>query len=452
MYQVVASLYETNYKEAEELIWTVGTNIKIIVALVISLFLIYLIIVKRNSSQSLSFNKPFSFAVVGVCILCILVAKLIGVRFSRVYPVSAISYNIKYFNEIYSFKRTYANLNYQFSGDIDSPGELKETYILIIGESARKASMSLYGYSRETTPVLQHFLAISRKSIIPYTDATSVSSFTRASVPVMLSSANAKSISELQNYPSIIKIFNAAGYKTFLISSQPRRGFHSDVISTIMNDVMSSIYLEDLNTPDKAYDEAIIPFLQQCLNDSSHKKLILVHLEGSHSWYQKRYPSSHSFFRGDDLVTTYDNSIRYTDFVLGKIINIVLNSEQAISVLYVSDHGENLNDHNNNTFGHGQKHFTKYELEIPFIFIFNPAFVETKTSKVKELMKRMHDPVSHDHVSHTLLGLAGIYDEQEYDESKDLTSPNFLEQDLYVIDRNMNIFSLTLAIQGISSK
>ncbi|MCZ6594187.1 MAG: phosphoethanolamine transferase, partial [Bacteroidetes bacterium] len=346
---------------------------------------------------------------------------------------------------IYSFKRTYANLNYQFSGDIDSPGELKETYILIIGESARKASMSLYGYHRDTNPILQNFMATYRQNIIPYTNAISVSPFTRASVPVMLSVTDAKSIKALKYRPSIIKIFNAVGYKTFLISNQPRRGFHHDVISTMMKDVASSIYLEDVGSVDKTYDAAVIPFLERCLKDTSNKKLIVIHLIGSHYNYKERYPPNHSFFEGESLVTTYNNSIRYTDLVLGEIAKVVLNSDQAIAVLYVSDHGENLNDNNDNNFGHGRNDFTQYELEIPFIFIFNSAFIETKTSKVEKLIKRKNYAVSHDHVSHTLLGLAGIYDDQVYKESKDLASPFLFEQGRYVIDRDdMNIFLVNL--------
>ncbi len=444
MYQVVGSVYETNVEEAQELIWIIIRAIQILAAILVAFFLIYLIILRRNFHKPLVLNKLFCLTVVVTCIVSILGMNLLGIRFSKVYPFSAVRYQIKYFKEIYRFRKTYEGLNYEFSGRIDSPSNLRETYILIIGEAARKASMSIYGYPQNTTPILQNLVKTRCKNVIPYTNAISASAFTRVSVPIMLSVTDAESLRQLAYSPSIIRIFNAVGYKTFLISNQPRRGFHQDVISTMMKDVAYSVYLEDIGYLDRTYDAAVIPFLRQCLKDTCNKKLIVVHLMGSHYNYKERYPPDFSFFGEEGLVTTYNNSIRYTDYVFGGIAKEVLKSDEAIALLYASDHGENLNDNNDGNTGHGLREFTRYELEIPFIFVLNAAFIEVKASKVERLIKRTNHAVSHDHVSHSLLGLAGIYDNQVYQESKDLSSLRFLEQERYVIDRDMNIFLVNL--------
>jgi hypothetical protein len=88
-------------------------------------------------------------------------------------------------------------------------------------------------------------------------------------------------------------------------------------------------------------------------------KLIAFHMIGSHGpTYYQRYPAEHRHFmpecaRSDienctqeQLVNTYDNTIRHTDYVLAQMIEKLKQySEQYNTVLlYVSDHGESLGE------------------------------------------------------------------------------------------------------------
>ncbi|WP_236496191.1 sulfatase-like hydrolase/transferase, partial [Escherichia coli] len=80
---------------------------------------------------------------------------------------------------------------------------------------------------------------------------------------------------------------------------------------------------------------------------------------GSHGpTYYLRYPESHKYFKPtcdrsdiencthEQLINTYDNTIRYTDYIISKLIDklIEYKDEYDTVLLYVSDHGESLGE------------------------------------------------------------------------------------------------------------
>ena len=108
----------------------------------------------------------------------------------------------------------------------------------------------------------------------------------------------------------------------------------------------------------RCYDEDVIPLLTDNLQSyTSGYRFIVLHLGGgSHGPnYQKRYPPEFQRFHPmcldadvvnqctvDELYNSYDNTILYTDYVLGKIINTLYNSGAPYVFIYISDHGESL--------------------------------------------------------------------------------------------------------------
>lgn len=122
------------------------------------------------------------------------------------------------------------------------------------------------------------------------------------------------------------------------------------------------------------YDEDLLQKLDEILpkadaSSSAHyryrKLFVVLHTYGSHFNYQERYPRSFAYFKPDsrseaksenrrDLLNAYDNTIRYTDYILHGIIERLQKWEgiqtktdgvygQPISaMLYTSDHGENI--------------------------------------------------------------------------------------------------------------
>ncbi|HAY9078704.1 TPA: phosphoethanolamine transferase, partial [Shigella boydii] len=91
-----------------------------------------------------------------------------------------------------------------------------DTYVLIVGESVRVDNMSLYGYTRSTTPQVE----AQRKQIKLFNQAISSAPYTALSVPLSLTADSVLS-HDIHNYPdNIINMANQAGFQTFWLSSQ----------------------------------------------------------------------------------------------------------------------------------------------------------------------------------------------------------------------------------------
>ena len=85
----------------------------------------------------------------------------------------------------------------------------------------------------------------------------------------------------------------------------------------------------------------------------NRKQFIVLHTYGSHFNYRERYPSEDAFFLPDypveaevkyrdNLVNAYDNTIRYTDGFLARLIHMLEEQQVDAAMLYTSDHGEDI--------------------------------------------------------------------------------------------------------------
>jgi glucan phosphoethanolaminetransferase (alkaline phosphatase superfamily) len=124
-----------------------------------------------------------------------------------------------------------------------------------------------------------------------------------------------------------------------------------------------------------SYDEAIFPFIDKILKDRNKKRLIFIHLMGSHSEAGKRYPSAFGKFHSEkeEFKNEYYNSIAYTDFILDNIIKKLEGSSSI--VLYLSDHGQSIED------GAYRHSLTKKGFDVPF-FIWYSDSVEKNYRKL----------------------------------------------------------------------
>lgn len=289
------------------------------------------------------------------------------------------------------------------------------TLVLVIGESASKNHMSLYGYKRKTTPLLEDM----NDDLIIFQDVISSFSQTHTSLRVALTEASTQNNQDARNALSIIDVANAAGFKTFWFSNQES---FSPLLYTLASFSHESRFI---NTADrKRLDENILPLLEKSVKDNAHKKLIVLHLIGSHFPYEPRYPESQAFFDSDDSIgvqayaenlsshelewiNQYDNSIRYKDYLLGEMIEILKLSDQSTVFIYTSDHGEEVFD--SGPFkGHRPDNVTSNMVEIPFIMWANPLFKNEYSGLLAEAKNQKNAPVVLDDLYHTILDLSGI--------------------------------------------
>ncbi len=238
-----------------------------------------------------------------------------------------------------------------------------ENIVVLVGESVRKQNMSLYGYQRETTPNE----AAERDNMLLYQNAYSPAAITNMSVPIVLSNIDINNYQkELKKLgDNIVNAANHSGYNTFWYSTQG--GAHG--ITAIATYSKNKKFLN-------GYDEAVIPYLKEALKDSSPKKLIVLHINGSHPYACDKYPPKEAVWEGG-IDECYDNSIRYTDKIIGQIFELLKNKNSAL--VYFSDHGQIKE---NEIYKHGDY---REAVQVPYFVWFSPSIkTDKKGQKIEE--------------------------------------------------------------------
>ncbi|MFN1950313.1 sulfatase-like hydrolase/transferase [Escherichia coli] len=237
-----------------------------------------------------------------------------------------------------------------------------DTYVLIVGESVRVDNMSLYGYTRSTTPQVE----AQRKQIKLFNQAISGAPYTALSVPLSLTADSVLS-HDIHNYPdNIINMANQAGFQTFWLSSQSAFRQNGTAVTSIAMRAMETVYV-------RGFDELLLPHLSQALKQKTQqKKLIVLHLNGSHEPACSAYPQSSAVFQPqDDQDACYDNSIHYTDSLLGQIFELL--KDRRASVMYFADHGLERDPTKKNVYFHGGREASQQAYHVPMFIWYSPV-------------------------------------------------------------------------------
>jgi len=254
----------------------------------------------------------------------------------------------------------------------------KTVVVLVIGESARKANFQLYGYHRQTNPLL------SKQDGLKVFQATSCATYTTAGTKAILEPKNSDELYELlPNY----------AYRTGVDVSWRTSNWGEPPIHIgeyLTNEELGERYPGE----DIYYDAILLKDLRQRIESSrKNKVLIVLHTSTNHGpKYADKYPKAFEVFKpvarnveeGEKniglLVNAYDNTIRYTDFLLDSLINTLRSMEGWNSaMIYISDHGESLGE--NNIFMHGlpMTLAPKVQYEIPFLVWTSTGFRTCKS-------------------------------------------------------------------------
>ena len=278
-------------------------------------------------------------------------------QWERVYPVSLIAAVSHYRDQLRGLQSLQTSLGQRTLSASQSRKEIApDLIILVIGESASAAHWGALGYSRDTTPQVS-----ANKNALVFSDITALSRATRSAVPGVLARRpvlTADSRVDLDGEPSLVQIFSEVGYKTYWFSNQAPLGRHDTSIGLYarLADQVRFVNPSTYDASGAAYDEVLMPFFHSALLDSG-RKFIVIHLLGSHFQYAQRYPPSFDYFtpsdqsadstnkpdlrmRAEMANNSYDNSIRYTDHLLGQIISAAAEKSNRAVVAYFSDHGE----------------------------------------------------------------------------------------------------------------
>lgn len=315
--------------------------------------------------------------------------------------------------------------------------------ILVVGESASKAHLGIYGYPLDTTPLLRQMT----DSIICFTDALGSSTTTAFNMNRIFTFLTDRQPAEDWLYsPSLFDIFSATGYHTAWISNQEMSGTWSNNMVALVRNADCIRFVGNTSSDDatlKRLDDLTLAPLQQFLTSNPGPAVAGVHLMGSHMRYRLRYPAAYEYFTADSVKSTlqragltqlqaltvaqYDNSIRYTDFILSRIIHMAAARPRPTVVIYFSDHGENVFD-DGDFNGRDRNH-----VEVPFIIYANPAFRHQRSATLSRIASAAPRPFSTANLIHTLLSLTGT-SYRLYADSLDVISPAFIPRKRLIDD------------------
>jgi glucan phosphoethanolaminetransferase (alkaline phosphatase superfamily) len=244
-----------------------------------------------------------------------------------------------------------------------------ENYVVIVGESARRSNLSLYGFGLETTPVESSM----RQNMLVFERARAPASATVFAVPMILSKADPDHFTEDRLADNIINIANKTGFNTSWISAQGNSGKSNNYIVAIAS---LSQHAQWITTH---YDDELLPAFDKALA-APGRKLIFLHINGSHEIACDRYPASATWFHTNNKYEDcYNNAIRFTDHFIGEVAKRLNGS--ASSLLYFSDHGLEKNPDLASIYMHGSRNPSKEAFDVPQFIWYSPSALAHQTRR-----------------------------------------------------------------------
>ena len=398
------NLFTTNSTEAGELL----SNIWPMVSFVVVLYLpvLYLAVHSLQQGFTIAPATRRTAAIVGAVMV---VAGCATMQFN-VFPFNVLENIYRSVNEFVQVRR-YPTLSADFKFEVKNhkEGNHREIYVMVIGEASRAANWQLYGYDRQTNPLLS-----AENDVVVYKNVVTQSNATHKSVPMILSSVSADNHSEIYERRGIVQLYKEAGFRTLVTSCQaPNRG----LVEIMCNEADQTIYMNGL------HDGAMLEPLRRAIEADTSDLFVVLHTYGSHFNYRERYTDEFSHFTPDDdvsiskknrerMVNAYDNSIIYTDWFLSEVIGTLRETNACTAMFYCADHGEDLYDDSRARFLHSSPTITYYQTHVACLGWYSQQWQSLYPAKAAAAKANTLAPASTHSVFHTVAQLAPF--ESEY--------------------------------------
>lgn len=277
----------------------------------------------------------------------------------------------------------------------------KTVVVLVIGETARSANFSLYGYERETNPQLKE------RDVIALANPTACSTYTTASVKCILSHDNQTSTfyEPLPTYlkrhgVDVIWRANNWGEPNINVTEYQKAG-----------ELRANCTRDDCNL-----DGVMLTGLKERIEQSDKDKvLVVLHQKGSHgpSYYTRYTPQFEQYTpvcqsveldkcQNSEIVNAYDNTLLYTDQLLADIIDTLKEvQDSATLMMYLSDHGESLGEFGLYLHGAPYSLAPDVQKDIPFIIWPSERFIEEQGLDIEAI--KAGESHSQSQVFHSIL-------------------------------------------------
>jgi lipid A ethanolaminephosphotransferase len=219
----------------------------------------------------------------------------------------------------------------EITGQVTAKNNL--VVVLAIGETSRQKSFSLYGYKRNTNPIL------SKDKKLHLLNGKARIGSTLYALPEIL----------MKDDVPLPAVTHKLGVETACYANYT---LYDNCV------IPGEVRVSKCGHGGVCYDEDVIPLLSKNLKSyKSGQRFIVLHIGGgSHGpSYYERYPKEFQRFQPvcfdadvvnqcslEQLYNAYDNTILYVDYVVANIIKELDNSKVPYVFIYLSDHGESL--------------------------------------------------------------------------------------------------------------
>jgi heptose-I-phosphate ethanolaminephosphotransferase len=419
-------VFQTNFKES---VGFVGANLNwrlTIFIIVYTLVALYLLARKITTSGINSRKKGVFFPTAATIVL------LAGVYFAGNRPVYVVDFYRTFFDFIEEL-RLYDNhkkdrlIPDNHALRMRQPDSVRTTFVVILGESATRRHMSLYGYKRKTSPLLEGM----GDRLLVFKNVISSELQTSPSLKKVLTLSS----EDPENYfrkPSIIDVFNSLNFNTYWIDNQFDGPFNNSAdIYTKIAKLSRQCFHLNFAGPDES---VLVPLKNILAKKSETNQFVIIHLMGSHVPYERRYPKPFELFTDTSgiqtglksrlnagqikIINDYDNSVAYTDYVVASIIRLIEAKKGLNYVLYFPDHGEEVFD-SRIYAGRSYDNITPDMYEIPFII-----WLSDEYRKRRNIVVDPNRPYSISDAIHTIIDLSFISDDY-FDSTRSVISDYF---------------------------
>ena len=311
-------------------------------------------------------------------------------------------------------------------------GKKPTLMFLVVGETARSQNYSLNGYGKATNS-----FTAKEQGMVSFKDVRSCGTATAVSVPCMFSNLTRHGYDDqlASSRDGLLDVLQHAGVSVLWKENDGGCKGVCRNVPTI--EILPKSY-PALCQGESCYDEVLLEGLDQQIAGMKGNKLVAFHLMGSHGpTYFRRYPASERAFMPDcprsdiencsneELVNTYDNTIRYTDKVVGQLIEKLksLESQYDVGLVYLSDHGESLGAMGLYLHGTPYKFAPDDQTRVPLLTWFSPQLQADRQLDMGCLAAEASSQrFSHDNLFHSMLGIMDVQT-SVYDNKLDLFKP-----------------------------
>lgn len=425
-------LFETNMQESADFLRsTVSSSLFVVLMLFVFSLIVSFISIYKNDKLA----KSMSFKILRVDIRYYVIIFFVGVLFfvrASFFPFVLLAANAEYHQEKAELlAMTSDKTGGDFTKVHHTTQQEDEVYVLVIGESTTRRVMGVYGYYRNTTPLLNAM----KDDLFVYKDVVTPHTHTISALDKVLTLSNFKDTLQ-DKQGSIIQLFNKAGFTTYWLSNQKPIGVYESTVTALSHSADNRVFV---NSSANQLDKKLFEPYSEALNDTCSRKLIILHLMGTHLQYDKRYPKAYDKFTEKPKtqfdhekawysINTYDNAVLYNDYIVSSLITKLKEKNARSFLLYFSDHGEEV-FHDKNFAIHAEYDETRDMYEIPFILWTSSALKEDST-----YVYDVNRKYSTEDMLYSLADLANV-DFDENDSSRSIVNADFQFETRYITER-----------------